>query len=182
MWFVKTDNRWPIDMWSPNDSSGTRYGYVPFPYPDNMTKEQTKVITKGGSIYAMVNHMTHKHVAAGLNDDAVAYEGIYRALNDVFRWTERKQKEAGELVGETELDVRRQNASLRLDDPFSIECVLFYDKRRVMYDPYEEVIGIWATPSAARPAEEGIRQGADYSAVVAECMPAWQQKVIAQFG
>lgn len=182
MWFVKTDNRWPIDMWSPGDPSGTRYGYVPFPYPDSMSKDQTKVITKGGSIYSMVNHMTHKHAAAGLTDDAVAYEGIYRALNDVFRWTERKQKEAGEMVGETELDVRRQNASLRLDDPFSIECVLFYDKRRVMYDPYEEVIGIWATPSAARPAEEGIRQGADYSAVVAECMPAWQQKVIAQFG
>lgn len=182
MWFTKTDNRWGEDMWSPGDPTGTRYGYVPFPYPDSMSNEQTKVISKGGSIYSMVNHMTHKHELNGLTDDELAYKGIYRALNDMFRLTETKQKEAGLLVGETEKDVRRQNASVRLDDPYSIECVLFYDKRKVMYDPYEEVIGIWGDPSAARPAEEAIRQGADYSAVVAECLPAMEQKVIAQFG
>ena len=36
-WFVKTDNRFPADMWGEN----TRFGYVPFPHQDKVDKSNT---------------------------------------------------------------------------------------------------------------------------------------------
>ncbi len=86
LWFVKTSNRWPADLWGPGDA--TKYGYVPFPRPDGIAKEDQKIGLGGTATFVMPIGRDY----TGFGDECTA-ENIYRALVDTFLKTEQFQKE-----------------------------------------------------------------------------------------
>ena len=170
MWFCKTENRWPVDMWGELE---TKYGYVPFPHPDNMTPEQTRVASKGQSIYAMANFRDGEHAKFTAN-----YQGVYRALNEVFLRTTQYLKDD---ISMNEQDIRAQNAALRLDDQASIQSVLFYTGDKVIYDPFEILIGISASPINTA-IQNVIFNGDDYTAQMEANKASTQEALINIYG
>lgn len=123
-WFVKFANRFPVDLWGDD----TQYGYVPFPYPKNVGKENTMVNDLGGSIYIMV---------AGRNYPAgVTSEGIYYAVQTMFLNTIKYQQADPSFDANT---LKYNSVKARIDDPESIEATIYFTASMTLYDPlYEE--------------------------------------------
>ena len=122
-WFVKASNRFPANLWGDD----TQYGYVPFPYPETVGKENTMVNDLGGSIMIMV---------AGRNYPAgVSAEGIYYALQTMYLNTITYQQ------ADPDFDARalKYNATkAKIDDPESIEATIYFTASMTLYDPLFE--------------------------------------------
>ena len=80
-----------------------------------------------------------------------------------------------------ETDIRSQNASLRLDDQASIQAVLFYTADKVVYDPFEILIGISASPLNAA-VQNVVFNGDDYSAQMEANKATTQEALINIYG
>lgn len=119
-WFLRADNRYPKDMWGDN----TEYGYVPFPYPSQVNKEDTKVNFSGESVMMMV---AGRKYPAGVNE-----EGVYRALQDVFLRTIDSMKNDPTYDSER---IKRNSLTSKVDDEESVEATIYYTASRTMFDP-----------------------------------------------
>ena len=120
LWFVRGDNRWYNGMWGED----TRFGYVPFPYPDDMDKESTRISQSGLSLYL---YCAGRKYPAG-----VTTEGIYQAVNQMFLQTIKNEKkdplfDAEETLSNTLLK--------RIDNLESIEAIKFFTPSKVFFDP-----------------------------------------------
>lgn len=82
LWFVNTSNRWKEDLWSPGNKDGTSYGYVPFPRPDGITKDQQKLGLTGTATWSMPIGRSYAGFGAGCTT-----ENIYRAMVKTFHLT-----------------------------------------------------------------------------------------------
>ncbi len=82
LWFVNTSNRWKEDLWTPGDPDATRFGYVPFPRPDAITKDQQKLGLTGTATWVMPIGRDY----TGFGDQCTA-ENIYRAMVKTFLLT-----------------------------------------------------------------------------------------------
>ena len=120
-WFIRSDNRFPANMWGED----TRYGYVPYPYPDSVGKDQTRTNLTGNSQLVMVNNKSHP---AG-----VEYEGIYQAMIDMYLSTV-KAMEADPLFDKE--DILTNSLKGRVDDPESITATLYFTSDKTIFDPY----------------------------------------------
>ena len=119
-WFVGSDNRWPDKLWGED----TQYGYVPYPYPDSVAKEDTKVNFVGESIMMMV--------AGKMHPQGVDEEGIYRAVQDMNLRTIQYMNEDPLFNAE---DIKRNAVASRIDDPASVDATIFYTGSRTLFDP-----------------------------------------------
>ena len=121
-WFVRSNDRWPSTLWDENGLS--RFGYVPFPYPDNMNKENTRTVGYGGQCYML---------AAGRDfPPSVNANDIYRAFTEMTLRTRELMQEDPTF---SEDNVMRQFAQRKLDDPESVEAVIFFKNDKVVFDP-----------------------------------------------
>ena len=120
LWFVRNDNRWKADMFGDD----TKFGYVPFPYPDNVNKEDTRIGVSGLSVLLYVAGRTYP---AG-----VTTKDVYRAVNEMFLNTIKLQQADPDFDAEV---IKRTSLQSRIDNPASIECILYYDASKVFYDP-----------------------------------------------
>lgn len=166
-WFVKTDNRFPADMWGEN----TRFGYVPFPHPDKVDKSETRVSYQGGAIYQMQAGREHAYPAG------VTSEDIYRAFTDLFLITSDK------ILSDPEYDeevLARRAAASRLDDPESITAITFFKGNQVIWDPFYSILPSW---SHAGPMINRIVVNAeDYNSVMSEFAPVFQSRMQDLYG
>lgn len=119
-WFLKAENRYPKYMWG----DSTEYGYVPFPYPASVSKEDTKVNFSGESVLMMVEG---KKYPTGVDQ-----EGIYRAVQDMYLRTMDEMKNDPLFDAEQK---KRDSLKARVDDPESIEATIFYIGARTIFDP-----------------------------------------------
>ena len=117
---MKADNRYPKDMWG----DSTEYGYVPFPYPASVNKEDTKVNFSGESVLMMVEG---KKYPTGVDQ-----EGIYRAVQDMYLRTMDEMKNDPLFDAEQK---KRDSLKAKVDDPESIEATIFYIGSRTLFDP-----------------------------------------------
>lgn len=151
IWFVRNAGRWTKDMWG---EGTTEYAYVPFPYPDTMAKEDTRV--------SVANYSAYMYIAGRQYPEALGKEGynkVWYVMNEMFLNTIKYQEE--DTLFDAKAIMERSLKS-RLDNPASIEAVLFYDAKRVMFDPAHGIYSsVSATPlkSAANNAMYG---GKDY--------------------
>jgi uncharacterized protein YjdB len=122
-WFVMASNRWPANLWG---EGNTEYGYVPFPRPDNIAVTKTYINGVGDSVHMMAEGRETNYPAG------VTYEGVYRAVIDMFINTTLNQKKDPTFDAEA---TKRQSLEARLDDQNSIEAVLFYTAEKVLFDP-----------------------------------------------
>jgi len=130
LWFVRNSSRWTDTMWGED----TRFGYVPFPYPDGQEKEATRISQSGLSLYL---YCAGRQYPAG-----VTTEGIYQAVNEMFLRTIRKEK-ADPLFDADE--VITNVLQKRIDNPESIEAIKFFTASKVFFDPAH---GLYTSTSA----------------------------------
>lgn len=151
IWFVRNLNRWPSDMWG---EGKTEYGYVPFPYPDNMDKEDTKISVASYSAYM---YIAGRQYPAELGKEA--YKRIWGVMNEMFINTIAYQEAE---VGFDPKQVIRDSLMSRLDNPASIEAVIFYDAKKVLFDPAHGIYSsVSATPLKSA-ANNVMYEGKDY--------------------
>ncbi len=120
-WFVRSENRWGSKLFGED----TKYGYVPFPYPASVGKDNTMINQAGkDSVLMMTSGRQHS--------SDVTYEKIYCALLNVYIKSTKYLKE------DTAFNIlqSRSNAlKAKLDDPESITAALFFNASKTLYDP-----------------------------------------------
>ncbi len=120
--FVHNGNRWPTDMWGAGDA--TKVGYVPFPYPDNMDKADTRVALSGNSLYMYV---TGRNYPAG-----VTLEYVYQAVNEVFLRTVKYQSDDQTFNASQAISNYLKS---KIDNAVSVEAMMYYNSTRTFFDP-----------------------------------------------
>ncbi|MDD3171594.1 MAG: hypothetical protein PHO86_04655, partial [Bacilli bacterium] len=131
LWFVRHSARWTATVWG---EGSTEFGYVPFPWPDNKTKEDTRVSTGGDTAYVMSDRSRPSYV-----DN----ESLYRVLQEYLLLSRKYQGEDPTFDADALLD---QYASSRFDDTESITALLYLnDISKLMFDPghafYDSISG-----------------------------------------
>ena len=131
LWFVRHSARWGAAVWG---EGSTEFGYVPFPWPDNKTKEDTRVSTGGDTAYVMAQRSRPTYV-----DN----ESLYRVLQEFFLLSRKYQADDPQFDPEAYLD---QYAASKFDDSESITAMLFLnDETKLMFDPghafYDSISG-----------------------------------------
>ena len=135
LWFVRATNRWHPDN-GLNWEGTPEFGYVPFPYPDDVELSNTRIGVSGLSVYLYV---------AGRNYPAgVDAEAVYRAMNDMFLRTHRYQESDPTFNAR---EVVYNSLKTRIDNDASIEAIMFYDASRTMFDPAH---GIYSSTAGTR--------------------------------
>ena len=146
-WFIDNYKRWNSDMFGDD----TRYGYVPFPYPDDVKKEDTKIGVSGLSVLMYV---------AGRNyPDGVTTEDVYRAVNDMFLNTVRNQQYDPQFDPEKE---KRVLLRTKIDNLASIDCILYYDAFKVFYDAVEVLYDSGVVNDLVQPSINVMYNGANF--------------------
>ena len=150
-WFVKADNRWTTDMWGED----TRYGYVPFPRPDDMDKDKTRVAEYGTSLLMFASGRDAVHPAG------VTYEDVYMAMTDLYLRTARYYSEDPSYDPES---IKRTGIQNKIDDPESVEAAMYWNNSNVFYDAvhdfFDSVSG--CTIAGGNGISQVVLKGMDY--------------------
>ena len=152
IWFVRNSGRWTKDMFG---EGTTEYAYVPFPYPDTMKKEDTRV--------SVANYSAYMYIAGRQYPEALGKEGynkVWYVMNEMFINTIKYQEEDKLFDAKS---IMRNSLKNRLDNDESIEAVLFYDAKRVIFDPAHGIYSsVSATPLKST-ANNAMYAGKDYT-------------------
>lgn len=122
--FIGNPNRWPEDMWGVGT---TEFGYVPFPYPDDMLKEDTRI---GLTTLSAYMYVTGRNYPSDLGYDA--FKKVWYVMNEVFLNTIKYQEEDPQFDA---YEIIEESLKTRISDPESITAIKFYNAKRVVYDP-----------------------------------------------
>jgi len=121
VWFVNSSGRWPNHLWDPAGNSV--YGFVPFPYPDDFEKEDTKTFVYGGSCYMQAANRQYP--------TNVTEEYIYLAFTEVMLRT-------GEIMRSDpnfdEEEIAKRSISSRFTDEESVNAVTYFGKDNLIFD------------------------------------------------
>lgn len=127
LWFVKTSNRWKEDLWGAGE---TKFGYVPFPRPDDMAKEDQKIGLGGTATWVMPVARDY----SGYTSD-VSAENIYYAMVTAFLKTQEFQVSSPTYDEDV---LRRTNAEKYADAEDSIQAFMWMSEnieKNGFYDP-----------------------------------------------
>lgn len=119
LWFVNNATRWPEDLWGTPEE--TKYGYVPWPRPDDISKEQQGVAAGGTATYAMP-----------IGRDYSAYgpectsENVYLAFVTTFHKTKEFLEQ---MPSEDEEAQRLAFAQRYTESDESVEALLYMSDR-----------------------------------------------------
>lgn len=169
LWFVRAKNRWAPEnglKWE----GDPEFGYVPFPYPDDLAKEDTRIGASGFSVYMYV---------AGRNYPAgVDTEAVYRAMNDMFLRT-HKYQESEETFNAAEMIYNSLKS--RIDNDASIEAIMYYNSARTFFDPAHAMYGSTGGTRLRQPSID-VFNGKDFDETFGAVAAAYEEDVLRQFG
>ncbi|MDD3122905.1 MAG: Ig-like domain-containing protein [Candidatus Izemoplasmatales bacterium] len=168
-WFIRDSGRWAATMWG---EGNTEYGYVPFPRPDDVALEDTRLSETGTTLYMMASQRD------GVHKSGMTYEDVYRAMNDTFLRTSKYYQNDPAYDAE---GLKRTAAESKLDDPASVEAIMFYTATNVFYDA---VHGFYmSTSESPIPSNIGniVMSGNDYDAEMDADMVEYDSKFISVF-
>lgn len=149
MWFTTATNRWK-DMWG---EGNTNIAYVPFPYPDAIAKEDTRITVNGLTVYMYAKGRDSAYTP-GINA-----EHVYYVVNKMFLDTILKQNQDPTFDAETEL---RNALGGKIANEESIKAAMFYTPARVMFDPTLSVYSTIASCPFRSASISIMYEGADY--------------------
>ena len=135
LWFVRNKDRWHPSHGLEWEGE-VEFGYVPFPYPDNVAKEDTRIGVSGQSVYL---YLAGRNYPAG-----VTTEHVYDAMNEMFLRTLQYENEDETFKPREQI---YNSLVTRIDNPASIEAIMFYDSSRTIYDPAH---GIYTSTSSSK--------------------------------
>ncbi|MDD2492803.1 MAG: hypothetical protein PHY83_02545, partial [Bacilli bacterium] len=121
-WFIRDAGRWAADIWGVGN---TEFGYVPAPRPDDVDLDDVRLAETGTQLYMMASQRDADH------KPGMTYEDVYRAMNDTFLRTAKYYQNDPSYDAE---GLKRTAAESKLDDPASVECVMFFTASNVFYD------------------------------------------------
>ena len=127
LWFVNLLSKWDPEMFDRYRSSlydYTSYGYVPFPYPDDVKKEDTRYGLSGLSVMV--------YVSGRVYPDGVNFEDIYRVVNELFLLTNSLQNNDPEYDSRA---IKTQSISKKITHQPSVEALLYMDYSKAFYEP-----------------------------------------------
>ena len=167
-WFIHNDTRFKKNMWGDE----TSFGYVPFPYPDGTSKDQTYVNLVDQSIYAIAAGMAYP--------DGVDAEGIYRVWSRIHLLAAEKQKSVHGYDAQATLQA---SIAKKLDSEAAISSVMFYTADKTLFDPIwmSDIATSWSSPIAQAVQNLVLNGGDPYSEIEA-VREALEAKIIARFG
>ena len=151
LWFCKGSNRWKADLWG---EGTTQFAYVPFPYPDTMKKEDTKIALTGLSVYM---YIAGRPYPAELGKDG--YVKVWSVMNEMFLNTIKYQEADPKFNA---ADQVKAALGLRIDNEASIEAIMFYNASRIFYDPAHAIYGSTSATPLKTPANNVMYRGASY--------------------
>jgi len=149
-WFLKYPDRWKEDLWG---EGTTKFGYVPYPYANNKSKEEAKTSGIGGACYMQANG---RQYPAHVNE-----EYINLAFTEMMLRTAKYIKED---VTYDPIQKKRNAANNKLDDPESVEAVIFFTKDKVVFDPLYELGGGTIRFTISGAIDAVVVDGEDYAA------------------
>ncbi len=151
LWFVRTDNRWPATLWDAGGNS--RFGYVPFPYPDTVSKDNTRIGGVGGACYMQA--------AGRVYPSGVTAKDVYRAFTEMMLETTKLVKQDPTY---SEDGIMTTGAEKKVDDPESVKALVFFKRDKVIFDP---LWGMLTVSTQIGPAIDNVVvTGADYNEVL----------------
>ena len=151
LWFVRNSGRWTETMWG---EGTTEFGYVPFPYPDDVNKEDTRIGISGLSAYM---YIAGRSYPAELGTEGA--NKVWAVMNEMFLNTIKYQEEDPLFNAE---EIIETSLKSRIDDPESIKAVMFYNAKRVFYDPAHALYGSTSATPLKAPANNAMFKGNDY--------------------
>ena len=168
LWFCRAESRWPADVWGED----TRFGYVPFPWPDNLSKEATRV--KVGTDEVVWTIAAQRERPTYVTD-----EDLYRMLVDYFYRVKKYQQADPSFDPEA---IRRSTLEKKLDDPESIEAMQYFTFDKTVVDLtdaiYDSISGCPFTGKLG----SIVNSGTDYMAAIGEVYEAFENKFLALYG
>ncbi|HKM29889.1 MAG TPA: Ig-like domain-containing protein [Bacilli bacterium] len=168
-WFLHDTGRWPIDMWG---AGNTEYGFVPFPRPDDVSLDKTRFSETGTILYMMAAQRDSGHKTG------MSYEDVYRAMNDTFLRTAKYYENDPAYDAE---GLKRTAAEAKLDDPASVECIMYFTAANVFYDAVHGFYMSIATSPMPTNVRNIVFSGNDYDAEINADMPAYDSLFISVF-
>jgi len=151
MCFVNKYYRWAPDMWG---EGTTEFGYVPFPYPDDISKSATRIGTTDLEVYIYVAGREYTKAMG-----SEGYKKVWVVMNDVFLNTVKYQEEDPLFDPETIIET---NMSKLLSDPESIEAYMYYDLDKTFYEGVGTSGSGLSSTSLIEPLRRIIISGSDY--------------------
>ncbi|MBO4667340.1 MAG: Ig-like domain-containing protein [Bacilli bacterium] len=151
--------------------NGQELGYVPFPYPDNLTKEESYAGTLSLSVYAYV---------AGRNyPDGIIMEYIYQAIDTLFYRSQVYEKyESSYNV----IDVLYDSIKATIDNEASIEAMMYYNSLRVFFDPANGMYFSTVASPLCQVAIEVVLNKKDFDEAFASAANKYKQDFLEMYG
>ena len=109
-----------------NDSSDFKYGYVPFPYPDDFKKEDTKVGVTKINVLMYVNGRVYP--------ESLSSKYVYRAINQMFISSANYENA---LPSYDPTVIKENILKEKITNQASIEAILYYDSNKAFYEAIE---------------------------------------------
>ena len=164
MWFANNSSRWKSDMFGED----TRIGYVPFPYPDDLPKEDTRISQSGLTVMAF-NKGKEKAYPAGLK-----LGDIYFAITEL-RLRTIEYQETGESFDAD--SIIYESLSSRISNDESIEAVKWFAHDKVFFEAADAMYSSVDGSTLKNPAINVLFKGASYD----EEFNAIKEKFIKEF-
>lgn len=112
-------------------SNKDKLGFVPFPYPDYMNKNDTKVSLNQQYTYMYIKGKKYPQIDSSIT---MTYENVWEIMNELFITSKKNMDNDEEFSYE---DVIENEIIKYIDNSASIEAIMFYNESRIMYDPFE---------------------------------------------
>lgn len=167
-WFVRDPMRFEPEIWGP----GSKFGYVPYPYPDTMSNSDTRTINAGSTCFMMAKGRE------ALLPTGVTSENVYQAFTTLQIKTMDNLFDSG--VDEETL--MRKSAEKKLDDSYSIEAVLFFKRNKVIFDPAYGMHPIYAGAYLGPALTRVVQDGNDYDSEIATLLNLYETRMMELFG
>ena len=127
LWFINNKSRWANNMFGDD----TRIGYVPFPYPDDMNREEAKMGCTDLTVYMYGSGRSNYY------PEGVTIKEIYRAVNAMCIGTIDKVNSDPSYNSE---ELLYNELKTKLGNDASIKCVMLFDDTKFVYDPISNML------------------------------------------
>ncbi len=170
LWFIRNSGRWNKTLWG---DGSTQFGYVPFPYPDDMSKEDTRISQSGLSVYMYVSGRTYPE-ALGKN----GYEKVWAVMNEMFLNTITYQESDPLFDAEKTIE---ESLKGKLDDPESIKAAMYFTADKVFFDPAHGIYLSTSETPLKSAANNVMYTGKDYEEEFGSVAEKFETQVQAKF-
>ena len=134
-------------------NKGIKIGYVPFPYPDDMSKEATRISQSNLNVMVFNKGREHNYI------QGVSVRMIYGVLTKLFGWTIKYQEEDEAFDADS---IIYESLSSKISNDESIEAVKWLTHDKVFYEASHNKYAYTSGPLMKEVTTNVLFKGANY--------------------